>query len=89
MPPPGDDEYTNLSPTMVANMPLKAALALIRRGQESGELSPDVSPRWVNRTLDALIRAGLRASTDGEMSAAEAAELIYRTTLRGIAGEKA
>jgi AcrR family transcriptional regulator len=62
-------------------------LALIRRGQESGELSADVSPQWVTRTLDALIRSGLRASVEGEISASEAADLVYRTTMRGLSGE--
>jgi TetR/AcrR family transcriptional regulator, mexCD-oprJ operon repressor len=62
-------------------------LALIRRGQASGELSPDVSPDWVTRTLEALIRSALRASLDGAISASEAANLVYRTTMRGLSGE--
>jgi AcrR family transcriptional regulator len=61
-------------------------LALIRRGQESGELTQDVDPTWVTRTLDALIRSALRAVGDGQMSSSEAAELVYRTTLRGLRG---
>ncbi len=59
-------------------------LALIRRGQDNGEFSPDIPPTWVTRTLDALIRSALRARAEGELSTSEAAAFVYRTTLRGI-----
>ena len=59
-------------------------LAMIRRGQESGELAPDISPEWVTRTLEALIRSALRAISEGELTQAEASELVWRTTLRGV-----
>jgi TetR/AcrR family transcriptional repressor of mexCD-oprJ operon len=61
-------------------------LALIRRGQESGELSPDVPPRWVTRTLDALIRSALRDVAEGQFTPSEAAAMVYRTTLQGLSG---
>jgi TetR/AcrR family transcriptional repressor of mexCD-oprJ operon len=61
-------------------------LAVIRRGQKSGELSPDVPPQWVTRTLDALIRAALRVVSEGEITPREASEMVYRTTLRGLSG---
>lgn len=61
-------------------------VAMIRRGQTSGELSADISPRWVTRTLDALIRSGLQAITEGELTQAQVSELVWRTTLRGVAG---
>jgi TetR/AcrR family transcriptional regulator, mexCD-oprJ operon repressor len=61
-------------------------LALIRRGQESGELAADVDPTWVTRTMDALIRSALRAVDEGQITSSEAAELVYRTTLRGLRG---
>jgi AcrR family transcriptional regulator len=61
-------------------------LALIRRGQQSGELAQDVDPTWVTRTLDALIRSALRAVEEGQMTSSQAAELVYRTTLRGLGG---
>ena len=61
-------------------------LAMIRRGQAGGELSADVTALWVTRTLEALIRAALRAITDGELTPAQAAELVWRTTLHGVAG---
>lgn len=61
-------------------------LALIRRGQKSGELSADVDPRWFTRTLDALIRSALRVISEGEIKPSEAAAMIHRTTLRGLAG---
>jgi TetR/AcrR family transcriptional regulator, mexCD-oprJ operon repressor len=61
-------------------------LALIRRGQESGELSPEVPPQWFTRTLDALIRSALRVVSEGEITPGEAAAMIHRTTLRGLSG---
>jgi AcrR family transcriptional regulator len=61
-------------------------LALIRRGQESGELSRDVDPRWFTRTLDALIRSALRAIAEGETVPREAAAMIHRITVRGLSG---
>jgi TetR/AcrR family transcriptional regulator, mexCD-oprJ operon repressor len=59
-------------------------LAMIRRGQESGEFAPDLTPRWVGRTLAALIPSALRAIEDGELSSKDAAGVVYRTTLRGL-----
>jgi TetR/AcrR family transcriptional repressor of mexCD-oprJ operon len=59
-------------------------LAMIRRGQESGEFASDLTPRWVARTLGALIPEALRAIAAGELSSSEAAALVYRTTLRGL-----
>jgi AcrR family transcriptional regulator len=61
-------------------------LALIRRGQESGELAPDVDPQWFTRVLDALIRSALRLVADGGITPSEAAAMIHRTTLRGLSG---
>jgi len=64
-------------------------LAMIRRGQKSGELSADVSPQWVMRTLEALIRSALHGITDGELTPSQASELVWRTTLHGVAGPEA
>jgi AcrR family transcriptional regulator len=64
-------------------------LALIRRGQKTGELSPDVDQQWFTRTLDALIRSALRVVADGGMTPSEAAAMIHRTTLRGLSGPSA
>jgi AcrR family transcriptional regulator len=61
-------------------------LALIRRGQESGELAPDVDPQWFTRVLDALIRSALRLVADGGITPSEAAAMIHRTALRGLSG---
>jgi TetR/AcrR family transcriptional regulator, mexCD-oprJ operon repressor len=64
----------------------RPVFAMIMRGQQSGELAADVSPRWVTRTLEALIRSALRGVSEGEFTASEAAALIYRTTVRGLSG---
>jgi AcrR family transcriptional regulator len=63
--------------------------AMILRGQRSGELAADVNPRWVTRTLEALIRSALRGITERELTQAEASELVWRTTLRGVGGPEA
>jgi AcrR family transcriptional regulator len=64
-------------------------LAMIRRGQKSGELAPDVDPAWFTRTLDALLRSAARAVGEGQVTAGEAAELVYRTVTRGLGGPSA
>jgi AcrR family transcriptional regulator len=61
-------------------------LAMINRGQRSGELSPDVPLQWVIRTLEALIRSALRVVAEGELTPREASEMVYRTMLRGLSG---
>jgi TetR/AcrR family transcriptional regulator, mexCD-oprJ operon repressor len=61
-------------------------LAMIRRGQKDGEFTRDVSALWFTRALDGLMRGALRMVSEGEISAPEAADLIYRTTLHGLAG---
>jgi TetR/AcrR family transcriptional repressor of mexCD-oprJ operon len=59
-------------------------LAMIERGQKSGEFASDLTPRWVGRTLGALIPTALRAIEEGEISSEDAALIVYRTTLRGL-----
>jgi TetR/AcrR family transcriptional repressor of mexCD-oprJ operon len=61
-------------------------LALIRRGQESGELSPDVDPQWFTRTLDALIRSALRVVSEGGITPSDAAAMVHRIVVRGLSG---
>ena len=63
-------------------------LKMIRRGQESGELMDDVSAEWVNHTLGGLIRGAMRMIEEERLTAGKAAELIYRTTLRGLGGPR-
>jgi AcrR family transcriptional regulator len=64
----------------------RPVVAMIQRGQESGELTSDVPPLWVTTALDGLIRAALRMVSEGQANAADAVELIYRTTLQGFSG---
>ena len=59
-------------------------LAMIQRGQANGEFARDLTPRWVARTLGALIPVALRAIEEGELSSKDAASTVYRTTLRGL-----
>ena len=79
----GDADEANRKRERELGEPVRA---MIRRGQESGEFTTEVSALWVSSTLDGLIRAGLRMVSEGEMTAGQAAELIYRTTLRGLSG---
>jgi TetR/AcrR family transcriptional repressor of mexCD-oprJ operon len=62
----------------------RSVLALMRRGQASGEFSSDFSPRWGASMLGALIEAALRARTDGEIAGKDAAGVVYRTLLGGL-----
>ena len=39
---------------------------MIQRGQANGEFARDLDPRWVARTLGALIPVALRAIEEGE-----------------------
>jgi AcrR family transcriptional regulator len=63
-------------------------LAMVRRGQQAGEFTKEVSALWFTRALDGLMRGALRMVAEGEIRAPEAADLIYRTTLHGLAGPK-
>jgi hypothetical protein len=57
---------------------------LIKRGQQSGELSPDLPAKWATRMLAGLIGEALRSVAEGEMKPGEAAEIVYKTFLGGF-----
>ncbi len=59
-------------------------LAMIQRGQASGEFARELPSRWVARALGAVISAALRAIEDGELSSKDAASIVYRTVMRGL-----
>jgi TetR/AcrR family transcriptional regulator, mexCD-oprJ operon repressor len=59
-------------------------VALLRRGEEAGELAPDVAPETVVVMLGGLLHAVRRAISDGVLPADEAGALVTRTLLRGV-----
>lgn len=60
-------------------------LALIQRGQASGELSASVSPEWGVQTFRSLMQGGARAVADGGLSRAAAPDVVLTTLLNGLA----
>jgi AcrR family transcriptional regulator len=62
----------------------KPVLALVERGQGSGELSSKLPAKWATRMLAGLIGEALRAIAQGEMKLGEAEEIVYRTFLSGF-----
>lgn len=59
-------------------------LALIARGQTTGEFTAVLSPQWSSRVFGALILAGARAVGDGTLSREEAPDVVFRTLLEGL-----
>lgn len=59
-------------------------LALVERAQRGGELGSTLTPLWATQTLAALIDAALHAMDDGQMTASEATEVVYRTFAVGF-----
>ncbi len=60
-------------------------LALIQRGQASGELSASVSPEWGVQTFRSLMQGGARAVADGGLARAAAPDVVLTTLLNGLA----
>lgn len=57
-------------------------IAIVERGQHSGEIRSDISPRWVVTVLTAILAAGVRAAP--KMSNADTAEMVFSTLTLGI-----
>lgn len=60
-------------------------IAIFERGQRSGELRGDLSPRWAAAALGALIQAVTVALIDGEVRERDAAGLAVTTLVDGLA----
>jgi AcrR family transcriptional regulator len=61
-------------------------VALFERGQASGEFSADLPPEWSASSFGSLVLAGARAIADGELARADAADVVFRTLVRGLSG---
>jgi TetR/AcrR family transcriptional regulator, mexCD-oprJ operon repressor len=61
-------------------------VALIERGQATGEFSADLPANWSARSFGSLVLAGARAIADGELTRADAPEAVFRTLVRGLSG---
>jgi AcrR family transcriptional regulator len=59
-------------------------VALMQRGQSSGEVRDDLSPRWLAAALGALVVGALGMMLRGEIDDAEAARIVVATFADGI-----
>jgi TetR/AcrR family transcriptional repressor of mexCD-oprJ operon len=59
-------------------------VALMARGQASGEFSRAITPEWAARTFAALLLAGARAVADGTLNPEEAPDLVFTTLYGGL-----
>jgi len=59
-------------------------LALIARGQTSGEFASDLEPEWVLRSFGALLLAGARAVTDGILTHENAPDSVFQSLYGGL-----
>jgi AcrR family transcriptional regulator len=59
-------------------------LDLIVRGQAEGVFDPEVSPRWIQHTLWALVYTGIEETGNGNLSRHGAATTVTRTLERGV-----
>jgi TetR/AcrR family transcriptional repressor of mexCD-oprJ operon len=61
-------------------------VALIERGQASGEFSAALAPEWASRVFGALVLTGAGAVMDGSLSRRKASDTVLRTLLGGLRG---
>ncbi len=57
-------------------------VAIVRRGQDSGEINADISAQWVVAALIALLAAAVRM--DSDMKEAEVVAIVFGTLAHGI-----
>ncbi len=58
--------------------------ALVQRGQESGELSPEVSPQWALAVMGSILVTGIQMVSEGAITRDQAPALVTRTLLSGL-----
>ena len=59
-------------------------LALVERGQATGELSRALSAQWILRAFGAVLLTGLREIADGRLERDRAAAVVSGTLLDGL-----
>jgi AcrR family transcriptional regulator len=59
-------------------------LALVRRGQATGEFSSALPTEWAIRAFGSLVIAGARAVGEGALTRDEAADSVARTVIGGL-----
>jgi TetR/AcrR family transcriptional repressor of mexCD-oprJ operon len=59
-------------------------IALVERGQRSGEVRDDLPLRWLVAALGSLINEALRAVTRGDIERADAGQLVTTTLLESL-----
>jgi len=57
---------------------------LIERGQQNGELRPDLRPQWVLPALASLLVLALRQMAAGMLTPDQASDLVANTLLEGL-----
>ncbi len=66
--------------------------ALVQRGQDSGELSPEISPQWALAVMGSILVTGIQMVSEGAITRQQAPALVTRTLLCGLragaAGER-
>ncbi len=91
--PLGDKVYFLLNDSTLAEHPDLAAadhatrapvLALIRRGQASGEFRADLTAEWIVHQMDYALFAAWQAVYDGSVARKDAARLLVTTLLGGV-----
>lgn len=75
-------EFRNAETNMQAPL-----LALIKRGQASGELRADLTPEWILHMLNYAIYAAWHSLHDGYVARRDAPRLVITTMLSGIAAK--
>lgn len=60
-------------------------IAIVGRGQRSGDFRPDLQPRWCAAALGALIQAVTVALIDGDVRDRDACRLVVTTFVDGMA----
>jgi len=60
-------------------------LATVLRGQQTGELRPDLPAPWILATMANLLVLALREINAGRLTSNEAADIVTSTFLRGVA----
>lgn len=76
-----------VDPSMLQRQPGVAGqlLAVVRRGQQAGELRDDLPPDWILPALAGLLVLALRSMADERVTAEQAAHRVASTLLDGIA----
>ncbi|WP_199444092.1 TetR/AcrR family transcriptional regulator [Umezawaea beigongshangensis] len=66
--------------------PQESVVDLVRRGRAEGVFDPELSPRWIEQVLHALVYTGVTEAAEGALPRHGVAALVTRTLEHGIGG---